>query len=172
MLEAAGAPVASLQLNMGAGETWHPGRSATLGLGKNVLAAFGELHPRIAKALDAPVGAVAAEIYLDAVPAPRSTERARPAYTPPALQAVTRDFAFLVPDGLAAEALVRAVRGADKALITDARLFDRYEGEQGLSLAVEVTLQPGEKSFTEAEIAEVSKKIVAAAEKLGASLRS
>ena len=172
LLEAAGAPVASLQLNMGAGETWHPGRSATLGLGKNVLAAFGELHPRIAKALDAPVGAVAAEIYLDAVPAPRSTERARPAYTPPALQAVTRDFAFLVPDGLAAEALVRAVRGADKALITDARLFDRYEGEQGLSLAVEVTLQPGEKSFTEAEIAEVSKKIVAAAEKLGASLRS
>ena len=156
---------------MGAGETWHPGRSATLGLGKNVLAAFGELHPRVAKALDAPAGIVAAEIYLDAIPAPRATERARAAYTPPALQAVTRDFAFLVPSDLAADALVRAVRSADKALITDARLFDRYEGEQGLSLAVEVTLQPGEKSFIDAEIAEVSKKVVAAAEKLGATLR-
>lgn len=156
---------------MGAGETWHPGRSATLGLGKNILAAFGELHPRIAKALDTPAGTVAAEIYLDAIPAPRSTEHARPVFTPPALQAVKRDFAFLVPGDLAADTLVRTVRGADKAVITDARLFDRYEGEQGLSLAIEVTLQPGEKSFTEAEIAEVSKKIVAAAEKLGASLR-
>lgn len=172
LLEAAGAPVSNLQLNMGAGETWHPGRSATLGLGKNVLAAFGELHPRVARALDAPAGTVAAEIYLDAIPAPRAAERARPAYTPPALQAVTRDFAFLVPADVPADALVRAIRGADKALITDARLFDRYEGEQGLSLAVEVTLQPGDKSFTEAEIVEVSKKIVAAAEKLGATLRA
>jgi phenylalanyl-tRNA synthetase beta chain len=171
LLEAAGAPVTNLQLTMGAGETWHPGRSATLGLGKNILAAFGELHPRVARELDAPEGTVAAEIYLDAVPAPRSTERARAAFAPPALQAVTRDFAFLVPAGLAADALVRAVRGADKATITDVRLFDRYEGEQGLSLAVEVTLQPGEKSFTDTEIAEVSKRIVAAAEKLGASLR-
>jgi phenylalanyl-tRNA synthetase beta chain len=171
LLDAAGAPVGNLQLSMNAGETWHPGRSATLGLGKNVLAAFGELHPRVAKALDVPAGTVAAEIYLDAIPAARSTERARQAFTPPALQAVTRDFAFLVPKDLAADALVRAIRGVDKALITDVRLFDRYEGEQGLSLAVEVTLQPGEKSFTDAEIAEVSRKVVAAAEKLGTTLR-
>lgn len=171
LLEAAGAPSASLQLTMGAGATWHPGRSATLGLGKNVLAAFGELHPRVAKALDLPAGSVTAEIYLDSIPVPRTTERARAAYSPPSLQSVTRDFAFMVPPNMAADALVRAIRGADKAVITDARLFDRYEGEQGLSLAVEVTLQPGEKSFTDAEIAEVSKKIVAAAEKLGAELR-
>ncbi len=171
LLDAAGAPSANLQLNMGAGGTWHPGRSATLGLGKNILAAFGELHPRVSKALDLPAGTVAAEIYLDAIPAPRTAERARAAYTPPPLQAVTRDFAFMVPVELPADALVRAIRGADKAVITGARLFDRYEGEQGLSLAVEVTLQPGEKSFTEAEIADVSKKIVAAAEKLGAQLR-
>ncbi len=172
LLEAAGAPVANLQLFMDAGETWHPGRSARLGLGpKMVLAAFGELHPRVAKALDAPAGTVAAEIYLDAIPAPRSVERARPAFAPPVLQAVTRDFAFLVPDGLAPDALVRAVRGADKALISGARLFDRYEGEQGLSLAVEVTLQPVEKSLTDAEIVAVSEKVVAAAAKLGATLR-
>jgi phenylalanyl-tRNA synthetase beta chain len=171
LLEAAGAPIANLQLVMGAGETWHPGRSATLGLGKNVLAAFGELHPRVARELDTPAGTVAAEIYLDAIPAPRTNEHARSAFTPPALQAVTRDFAFIVPASLAADSLVRAVKGADKALITDARLFDRYEGEQGLSLAIEVTLQPGEKSFTDAEIIEVSRRIVAAAEKLGAQLR-
>jgi len=171
LLEAAGAPVANLQLTMNAGDTWHPGRSATLGLGKNALAAFGELHPRIAKALDVPAGTAAAEIYLDAIPAPRFADRARAAFTPPALQAVKRDFAFFVPAELAADALVRAIRGADKALISDVRLFDRYEGEQGLSLAVEVTLQPGEKSFTEAEIAEISRKMVASAEKLGASLR-
>jgi phenylalanyl-tRNA synthetase beta chain len=136
-----------------------------------ILAAFGELHPLVAKALDAPAGTVGAEIYLDAIPAPRSLERARAIFSPPPLQAVTRDFAFLVPADLAADALVRAVRGADKALISSARLFDRYEGEQGLSLAVEVTLQPIEKSFTEAEIAAVSAKVVAAAAKLGASLR-
>jgi len=171
LLDAAGAPATSLQLNMGTGETWHPGRSATLGLGKNILAAFGELHPRVSKALDLPAGTVAAEIYLDAIPAPRATERARTAYSPPPLQAVTRDFAFMVPADLAADNLVRAIRSADKTVITGARLFDRYEGDQGLSLAVEITLQPGEKSFTEAEIADVSKKVVAAAEKLGAQLR-
>jgi len=172
LLEAAGAPVGNLQLFMGAGETWHPGRSARLGLGpKTVLAAFGELHPRVAKALDAPAGTVAAELYLDAIPAPRASERARAAFTPPALQAVHRDFAFIVPADLAADALVRAVRGADKASISGARLFDRFEGEHGVSLAVEVTLQPGDKSFTDAEIAAVSAKVVAAAAKLGATLR-
>ena len=172
LLEAAGAPVANLQLLMDAGETWHPGRSARLCLGpKTILASFGELHPRIARAVDVPTGTVAAEIYLDAIPAPRSSERTRPAFTPPALQAVKRDFAFFVPSNLSADTLVRAIRGTDKAIITDARLFDRYEGEQGLSLAVEVTFQPGEKSFTESEIAELSVKIIAAAEKLGASLR-
>jgi phenylalanyl-tRNA synthetase beta chain len=172
LLEAAGAPVASLQLFMNAGPTWHPGRSAKLGLGpKVVLAAFGELHPTIAR--DLPAGTVAAELYLDAIPEPRSAGRARAAFAPPALQSVTRDFAFLVPDELAADALVRAIGGADKAAIAGARIFDRYQPEGGqLSLAVEVALQPGEHSFTEAEIAEISKRIVAAAAKLGATLRS
>ena len=171
LLEAAGAPVSNLQLSMNAGPTWHPGRSATLGLGKAVLAAFGELHPRIAKALDAPAGTVAAELYLDAIPAPRGKERARAAFAPPILQPLTRDFAFIVPTDLAADGLVRSIRGADKALITAVRVFDRYQGEQGLSLALEVTLQPVDKSLTDAEIGEVSAKIVAAAAKLGASLR-
>jgi phenylalanyl-tRNA synthetase beta chain len=173
LLDAAGAPVDNLQVFPDAGPTWHPGRSATLRLGPNtVVASFGELHPSLQKSLDAPAGAVAAELYLDAVPAGRSSSRARAAYAPPPLQAVTRDFAFIVPSELAADNLLRAIRGADKAAITSARLFDRFESPDGLSLAFEVTLQPVEKSFTDKQIGEISKRIVAAAEKLGARLRS
>jgi phenylalanyl-tRNA synthetase beta chain len=173
LLDAAGAPVANLQVYPDAGPTWHPGRSAKLGLGpKTIVAAFGELHPSLTKTLDAPAGAIAAEIYLDAIPASRSTAHARSAYAPPALQSVTRDFAFIVPSDLPADNLVRAIRGADKALITLVRLFDRFETADGLSLAFEVTLQPPEKSFTDEQIADISQRIVAAAEKLGAHLRS
>jgi len=173
LLEAAGAPVANLQVFPDAGPTWHPGRSAKLGLGpKTVVAAFGELHPGLAKNLDAPAGSVAAELYLDAIPASRSSGHARSAYAPPALQAITRDFAFIVPTDLPADNLVRAIRGADKAAITGVRLFDRFESTEGLSLAVEVTLQPIEKSFTDEQIGEISKRIIAAAEKLGARLRT
>jgi len=173
LLDAAGAPVANLQVFPDAGPTWHPGRSAKLGLGpKTIVAAFGELHPGLAKSLDAPPGAVAAELYFDAIPAPRSSGYARTAYAPPPLQAITRDFAFLVPADLPADNLLRAIRGADKAAITAVRLFDRFEASDGLSLAFEVTLQPIEKSFTDEQIGEMSKRIVAAAEKLGARLRS
>lgn len=180
LLEAAGAPVGNLQVMGEAGDAWHPGQSATLRLGpKTVLAAFGMLHPALLKQfdLDGPVAAV--EVFLDALPAKRSADKTggfmRPAYTPPALQAVTRDFAFIVPADLAAGDLVRAVRNADKTAITDARLFDLFTGagvEEGKkSLAIEVTLQPGEKSFTDAEIKAVADKVVAAAGKLGAVLR-
>jgi phenylalanyl-tRNA synthetase beta chain len=173
LLDAAGAPVPNLQVIPDAGPTWHPGRSAKLGLGpKAIIAAFGELHPGLAKSIDAPLGAVAAEIYLDAIPAPRSAGHARPQFSPPALQAITRDFAFIVPADLGAETLARAIRGADKAAITGVRLFDRFETADGLSLALEVTLQPLDKSFTDEEIGEISARIVAAAEKLGARLRS
>jgi phenylalanyl-tRNA synthetase beta chain len=173
LLEAAGVAVDNLQLFPDAGQTWHPGRSATLRLGpKTILAAFGELHPSLKKSIDAPADAVAAELYLDTVPSGRSNRRARPAYAPPALQAVTRDFAFIVPAGLTADTLLRAIRGADKAAITGVRLFDRFESTDGLSLAFEVTLQPAEKSFTDEQIGEISRRIIDAAEKLGARLRS
>ncbi|MEO6256723.1 MAG: phenylalanine--tRNA ligase subunit beta, partial [Sphingomicrobium sp.] len=173
LLEMAGVATASLQTFPDAGPNWHPGRSATLRLGpKTVLAAFGELHPRLVSELDAPAGAVAAEIYLDAIPAARASGRARSAFARPTLQPVVRDFAFLVPAETVVEALVRAVRGADKAAISSVRLFDRFETGGGLSLALEVTLQPTAKSFTEEEIAAISKQIVEAAEKIGAKLRS
>ncbi len=177
LLEVAGAPVANLQVMDGAGDVFHPGQSATLRLGpKTVLASFGVLHPTTARAFDLGAGAVAAEIYLDALPARRGSGFMRAAYAPPALQAVTRDFAFLVADGVAGDQLVRAVRGADKAAIVDARLFDVFAG-QGVepghkSLAVEVTLQPDAKSFTDAELKAISDRIVAAAAKVGGTLRA
>ena len=173
LLDAAGAPVGNLQVFPDAGPTWHPGRSARVELGpKIVLAAFGELHPSLMKSLDAPPAAVAAEIYLDAIPAARSTGHARTHYAPPPLQAITRDFAFIVPADVPAENLRRAIAGTDKATITGVRLFDRFEAADGLSLAFEVTLQPDDKSFTDEQIGNISRRIVAAAEKLGARLRS
>jgi phenylalanyl-tRNA synthetase beta chain len=173
LLEAGGAPVDSLQVYPEAGPTWHPGRSARLGLGpKTILASFGEIHPGLAKALGAPPGIVAGELYLDAIPEPRGAGRARASFDPPTLQPVTRDFAFLVPPDLAAGTLGRAIRGADKTAITAVRLFDRFDTAEGLSLAFEVTLQPSNKSFTDEQLAEISGRIVRAANKLGVKLRS
>jgi phenylalanyl-tRNA synthetase beta chain len=176
LLAAAGAPVDNLQVMGEAGEAWHPGQSGTLRLGpKTVLAAFGTVHPSVLKAFDLSGPVAAVELYLDALPAKRSAGFMRPAYTPPALQAVRRDFAFLVPDAVTADALVRAVKGADKAAITAVRVFDVFTGtgvEAGhKSVAIEATLQPGDKSFTDADLKAVADKIVAAAAKQGATLR-
>jgi phenylalanyl-tRNA synthetase beta chain len=178
ILAAAGAPVDNLQALAPASGVYHPGRSARLSLGpKNPLAEFGELHPATLKAFDLSGTIVAAEIFLDAIPQKRGTGgRMRPAYAPPPLQAVKRDFAFLVPEALAADQLLRAVRGADRQAIAGAELFDVFTGagvpEGHKSLAIEVTLQPSEKSFDEAALKAISERIVAAAAKLGASLRA
>lgn len=176
LLEAAGAPVANLMVMGEAGPQFHPGQSATLRLGpKVVLARFGMVHPATLKAFDADGPIAAVELFLDAIPAKKGAAFARPGFTPPALQAVTRDFAFLVPATLAAGDLVRAVQGADKGFITAVRVFDVFAG-QGVpegkkSIAVEVTLQPGETSFKDADLKAIADKVVAAATKLGGELR-
>jgi phenylalanyl-tRNA synthetase beta chain len=175
LLAAAGAPVDNLQSLNGAPGIYHPGRSGRLALGpKNVLAEFGELHPATLRAFDLQGPLVAAEIFLDSIPQKRGG-RMREAYAPPALQAVKRDFAFLVPAGTAADALLRAVRGADRQSIAGVSLFDVFTGpgvpEGQKSLAVEVVLQPGEKSFTEEELKAISGRIIEAAAKAGARLR-
>ncbi|MCW1984632.1 UNVERIFIED_ORG: phenylalanyl-tRNA synthetase beta chain [Sphingomonas sp. R1F5B] len=177
LLAQAGAPVDNLQVMGEAGSQFHPGQSATLRLGpKQVLARFGMIHPATAKAfgLDVPVAVV--ELFLDRVPAKKAAPGfARPHFAPPALQAVTRDFAFLVDAKVPAGDVLRAVKGADKASIVAARVFDDFRG-QGVpegqrSLAIEVTLQPGDKSFDEAALKAISDKIVAAAAKQGGVLR-
>jgi phenylalanyl-tRNA synthetase beta chain len=177
LLAEAGAPVDSLQVMGEAGPQFHPGQSATLRLGpKTVLARFGMLHPATLKAFDIDSAVAAVELFLDAIPARKGAAGfTRPAYSPPALQAVMRDFAFLVPLRLPAGDLVRAVRGADKANIAAARVFDDFRGH-GVpagqkSLAVEVTLQPSERSYDDAAIKAITEKVTAAAAKLGAVLR-
>lgn len=177
LLAEAGAPVDNLQVMGEAGAQFHPGQSATLRLGpKQVLARFGMLHPSTAKAfdLDGPVAVV--ELFLDRIPPRKGPGQfARPHFAPPALQAVTRDFAFLVAASVPAGDLLRAVKGADKQAIVSARIFDDFRGagvpEGQKSLAIEVTLQPTEKSFDEATLKAISDKVVAAATKLGGVLR-
>jgi phenylalanyl-tRNA synthetase beta chain len=177
LLAEAGVAVEKLQVAGEAGTQFHPGQSATLRLGpRTVLARFGALHPHTLAAFDIEGPAVAVELFLDAVPPKKGGESfARAAYAPSPLQAVTRDFAFVVAAELPAGELVRAVRGADKANIVDVRVFDDFRG-QGVpdgqkSLAIEVTLQPVEKSYTEEDLRAVAARIVAAAGKLGAGLR-
>jgi phenylalanyl-tRNA synthetase beta chain len=177
LLAEAGAPVDNLQVMGEAGAQFHPGQSGTLRLGpKTVLARFGMLHPATARAFDLDGPVAAAEIYLDAIPAKRGAGGfARPHFAPPALQPVRRDFAFLVPEALPAGDLVRTVKGADKANIVAARLFDDFRGtgvpDGHKSLAVEVVLQPVEKSYAEADLKAIADRVTAAAAKLGGVLR-
>ena len=177
MLAEAGAPADKLQVMGEAGPQFHPGQSGTLRLGpKNVLARFGMLHPLTCQHFDIEVPVAAAEIYLDAIPGKKGAQTfARTHYAPPPLQSVTRDFAFLVSREQPAGDLVRVIQGADKGNIVSARLFDSFQG-QGVpegrkSLAIEVTLQPSDQSYKEADLKAISEKVTAAAAKLGATLR-
>ena len=177
LLDEMGAP--PLQVVQGqASPWWHPGRSARLQLGpKNVIAEFGELHPRVLKDLDAEGPMLAFELDLGAIPEPkRKATKTRSALSLSALMPLTRDFAFLVDQATPAGEVVRPILAADRALIADARVFDVYQGkgvpEGQKSVAVEITIQPTEKTLTDAEIEALSGRIVAAAEKaVGARLR-
>ena len=177
LLAEAGAPVDKLQVMGDAGAQFHPGQSGTLRLGpKTVLARFGMLHPATAQAFDVDGQVALVELFLEAIPGRKGAAAfARPSYAPPALQAVTRDFAFLVPAATPAGDLVRAVTGADKANIVAARLFDDFRGagvpEGQKSLAIEVTLQPLEKSYKDEDLKAIADRVTAAAAKVGAVLR-
>ncbi|MBV9783692.1 MAG: phenylalanine--tRNA ligase subunit beta [Acidisphaera sp.] len=174
VLTALGLPMESLSVTPDAPEFYHPGRSGVVRQGpKTILANFGELHPRVLAALDLS-GAVAFEVFLDAIPEPKRRRRAPPELSP--LQPVRRDFAFLVDAGVTAEAVLRAARGAERRLITGVVLFDVYQGGElppgKKSLALEVTYQPLERTLTDAEIEAVGAKLVAAVAKAtGAVLR-
>ncbi|WP_417451997.1 phenylalanine--tRNA ligase subunit beta [Kordiimonas sp.] len=176
-LEAALAPTANLQAFDEAPDYYHPGRSGTLRLGpKNILASFGELHPRVLKALDVDGPVVGFEVYLDAIPAPRKSGAAKGALHVSNLQSVERDFAFLVSKDAKSGDLIRAVKGADKVFIADVRIFDLYEGkgvpDDMHSVALTVTLEPKAETFADKDIEAIAAKIVAAAEKaVGATLR-
>lgn len=181
LLAAIGAPVEKLMIDRETSAWLHPGRSARLKLGpKTVLAEFGELHPKAARAMDVKGPVVAAIVYLEAAPASKAKTKARPALTLFDLQPVERDFAFVVGAETEAADILRAAKSADKKLIVGASVFDVFEGAKAAaqlgdgkkSVAISITLQPTQATLTDDEIEAVSTKVIAAVEKaVGASLR-
>ncbi|MFG6563982.1 phenylalanine--tRNA ligase subunit beta [Sulfitobacter sp. 1A13421] len=164
VLAAIGAP-AKVQILRGADEWWHPGRHGKICLGpKKVLGVFGEVHPRVLAAMDVKGPAMAFTLYPAEVPLPRKSGATRPALQISDLQAVERDFAFVVDADVEALALVNAAKGADKALIEDVRVFDEFIGgslgKGKKSLAITVRLQPSDKTLKDADIEAVGAKVV------------
>ncbi|WP_022706625.1 phenylalanine--tRNA ligase subunit beta [Paracoccus zeaxanthinifaciens] len=173
VLEAIGAP-ARVQINRKLDGWWHPGRAGNVALGPNVLATFGEVHPRILKAMDVKGPAVAFTVRIAAVPFPKARTTTRPALQASELQAVERDFAFVVDPQVEALTLVNAAAGADKALIDSVAVFDQFTGldDGRKSIGITARLQPRDKTLTDADIEAVSAKIVEKVQKAtGATLR-
>jgi phenylalanyl-tRNA synthetase beta chain len=179
LLEDLGAPTPSLQIVQDSPSPWwRPGRRARLQLGpKAVLAEFGELHPTTLAALDVEGPVYAFEIWVEAIPEPKKkATKTKSALPLSAFMPLTRDFAFLVAKDTPAGDVTRAVLAADKTLIAGAKVFDVYEGagvaDGQKSVAVEVTLQPRERTLVDADIEAVSAKIIASTAKaVGAKLR-
>jgi phenylalanyl-tRNA synthetase beta chain len=175
LLTAVGVPLEALQVTTDAPAFLHPGRSGMVRQGpKTVMGYFGEIHPRLLAALDLPGPMVAFELNLDAVTDPKRRKKSPPDLA--AFQPVRRDFAFIVDTAVAADSVVRAAKGAERALITGVSLFDLYEGDRmpdgKKSLGVEVTFQPRDRTLTDAEIEAACQKVVAAVAKAtGATLR-
>ena len=164
ILASIGAP-AKVQINRNGDEWWHPGRHGQICLGpKKVLAVFGEIHPRVLNALDVKGPAMGFTLWPANVPLPRKAGSTRPALSVSALQAVERDFAFVVDAGVDALMLVNAAMGADKTLIDDVRVFDEFIGgalgEGKKSLALTVRMQPSDKTLKDADIEAVSNKVI------------
>ncbi|UVK39458.1 phenylalanine--tRNA ligase subunit beta [Mesorhizobium sp. AR10] len=165
-LEACGAPVERLQIEAGGPDWYHPGRSGTIKLGpKTVLGTFGEFHPKTLEGLDVSGPLCGFEVFVDAVPEPK----AKPTKTKPklelsAFQAVKRDFAFVVDKAVEASTLVRAALASDKKLITGVSVFDIFEGaslgEGKKSIAIEVSIQPVEKTLTDEDFEALAKRII------------
>jgi phenylalanyl-tRNA synthetase beta chain len=165
-LEALGLNQSKVQITREAPDWFHPGRSGAIKLGPKVmLGVFGELHPDTLAALDADAPMAAFEVYLDNLPPSKAKGTARAALDASDLQAVTRDFAFLVDAETDAAVLVRAASSADRSLISSVNVFDEFTGrgvpEGKKSLAIEVVLQPRDKTLTDEEIDAVAEKVVA-----------
>lgn len=176
-LAACGAPIANAQVRKDASGYFHPGRSGVLALGKNVIAQFGEIHPAILEEMDIKFPVVGFEVFLQNIPEAKKkggTEKPYLSLNP--LQPLSRDFAFIVDEKTEADALVRAAKAADKKMIADAYVFDVYAGkgvEEGKkSLALNVTIQPADKTLTDQDIEALSQAVIAAVfDKTGGVLR-
>lgn len=174
ILQTLGAP-AKAQINRKLDGWWHPGRAGNIALGPKVLASFGEIHPRVLRQMDVKGPAVGFTIDIAAVPFPKAKTATRPALELSELQAVERDFAFVVAPEVEALTLVNAAAGADKALIAAVSVFDQFAGLEGgaKSIGITVRLQPKDKTLTDAEIEAVAARIVDKVQKAtGGTLRS
>ncbi len=179
VLEACGLNPASAQISTADIPDWyHPGRSGVLKLGQTVLGCFGEIHPSVLNDMKADGPMAAFEIFMDALPPPKKKEGfKRPLLALSPFQPVTRDFAFVVDSGVTSDKMLRAVKAADQSLIAGADIFDVYQGphvgEGKKSLAVTITIQPKDKTLTDAEIESLSQKVIAEVQKnTGGTLRT
>ena len=168
VLAALGAP-AKVQIMRNGAAWFHPGRHGQICLGpKKILATFGEVHPRVLAQMDVKGPAVAFTIWPGEVPEPKVKTATRPALALRDLQAVERDFAFVVDAQVEALTLVNAAAGADKAMIESVRVFDEFKGEKAesqmgagkKSIAITVRIQPVERTLKEAEIEAIAAKVL------------
>lgn len=175
-LEACGAPASNAQISRDAADYYHPGRSGVLRLGKNILAQFGEIHPAILEEFDVKGPMVGFEIFLENIPEAKSKGTEKPYLTLEPLQAVSKDFAFIVDDGVNAHDLLKVAMSADKKLITDAAVFDVYKGagvEDGKkSIALSITIQPKGETLTDKDLETLMQSVIdLVAQKTGGVLR-
>ncbi len=179
VIEACGLPMGNIQIEQGGPEWYHPGRSGTIKMGpKVVLGYFGEFHPSTLEALDVSGALCGFEVYIDAMPEPKKkATRTKPALELSPFQAVKRDFAFVVDKAVEAGAIIKAASGADRKLVTGVNVFDIFEGgslgEGKKSVAIEVQIQPVERTLTDEDFEALTEKIVASVTKFtGGVLRS
>ena len=176
LLTSLGIEASTPQLIAEAPSWYHPGRSASLKLGpKLTLATVGEIHPALLKEFDLETSVVAFECYIDSIPLPKKDFRKKPLVLS-TYQVVERDFAFILDESLTADKLLSAIRKVDQHLIKEIRIFDVYQGtgvpEGKKSIAISIRLEPQEATLTEAQISDLSDKIISAAQQIGAQLRT
>jgi phenylalanyl-tRNA synthetase beta chain len=168
----------ALQITREAPGYYHPGRSGSVKMGNVVIAYFGEVHPGVLDDMGIKFACAGMEVFFERIPAPRKKSgTALPKLTLSALQPVSRDFAFILPEAVEADILPRTIRSVDRELIVDVQIFDVYQGkgvaEGHKSVALQVVLEPNEKTLTDAEIEALSQKIIDfVAKKTGATLRA
>ena len=179
VLEACGMPMGNVQIEKGGPDWYHPGRSGTIKMGpKVILGTFGEFHPKALDALDVTGALCGFEVYIDAIPEPKKkATKTKPVLELSPFQAVRRDFAFVVDKAVEAGAIIRAASSADRKLIGAVNVFDIFEGASlgadKKSVAIEVTIQPAERTLTDEDFDGLTKRIIANVEKsTGGTLRA
>ena len=175
-LQAIGVATDNLQVTNDAPDYYHPGRSGSVKQGKMILGTFGEIHPSIASHFDVKGAVAGFELFFQSVPAPKDKGPAKPLLALNSLQALSRDFAFVVDEAVSADALVKAVKAGGKPFVADVSVFDVYQGDKmeagKKSLALSVTLQPQKTTLVDSEIVEICDKIIAnVAQKCGGHIR-